>query len=202
MTHTRATSPSLISSSQVPCISECTGISRNTPQSAAISRNFRRGWLTNRLARFILMFGKVKVRYQHDYDTKRIRGLTQVSWLDANQALPLSSGILVCVQTSRRESRRSVHYSSFKIGAGNRAKSTRQITEVNVQKIKAGRIRLSKKIVAQLLLTVFQDLSDNLSSCYLFTHYSCCHMATSSSAVLFFSTRQQWVLCGGREDTR
>jgi hypothetical protein len=67
-------------------------------------------------------------------------------------------------------------------------------------KLKAGRIRLSKKFVASILLSSdWYPVDNKLDLCYLFTHYSCCHMATSSSAVL--SSTRQWVLCGGREDT-
>lgn len=72
--------------------------------------------------------------------------------------------------------------------------------EYSRQKLKAGRIRLLQKNVAQSLLEVVQTRSDDLSSCYRCIHYSCCHMATSSLAVPF-CTRLRWILGGGREDT-
>lgn len=77
---------------------------------------------------------------------------------------------------------------------------SRQTEERSRQKLKAGRIRLLQKNVAQSLLEVVQTRSDDLSSCYRCIHYSCCHMATSSLAVPF-CTRLRWILGGGREDT-
>jgi hypothetical protein len=73
--------------------------------------------------------------------------------------------------------------------------------EYSRQKLKAGRIRLLQKIVASILLSSDWNPVDNkLDLCYLFTHYIDPFAGVSSPAVLS-STKQQWVLCGGREDT-
>lgn len=67
------------------------------------------------------------------------------------------------------------------------------------QIIKAGRIRLSKKFVAQSSLTVFQDLRDDLSSRYLVSIIGYGRMP--SQVLLCFSTRDSNRYGGSREDT-
>jgi hypothetical protein len=51
-----------------------------------------------------------------------------------------------------------------------------------------------------LLSSDWNPVDNKLDLCYRYAHYRRCCLTTSSPAVLS-STGQQWVLCGGREDT-
>lgn len=96
--------------------------------------------------------------------------------------------------------RRSQGWGSVEGETGSTEALSRKSYQTRKQKLKAGRIRLSKKFVAQSSLTVFQDLRDDLSWCYAVSIIAVAKQQRQPSLCLFAQDEVNRY-GGGREDT-
>lgn len=136
---------------------------------AAISNNADLGYncLTLRLARFIIVFGKVITRGTDEYDC--LGRIAEVAGLDASDAQEIPSNVCLRCSEERERHYRDLHSTAVSIKPIHRGSSARQIEE----KINAGiHQHQSNSVAFRSPPTDWTPNDDDPRFCYLFSFYN------------------------------